>query len=500
MNNSINIPSTVAAVDLGSNSFHMIVGRLDESGTLAIIDRLREPVRLGGGIDENKRLTKEARKRALDCLERFGQRIRDLPHDAVRVVGTNTLRVARNAERFLAKAEKALGHPIEVISGREEARLIYLGVAHGRAAREGSRLVVDIGGGSTELIIGEGPESRVRESLRAGCVSSSRRFFNDGEVTAAKMEDAVISAGLAIYPVADKFRSGNWEEAVGCSGTIKAIRNIAQAEGWCREGLTKEALYRLRDELIRQRYFERFSLETLQPDRRPVLAGGLSVLIAVFEILGIEQMRVSEQSLREGLLYDLIGRIRHEDARIGTVRSAMSRWSVDEEHANLVKETADNLFRQTAARWKLNEEHGNLLGWAAQLHEIGLQVSHAGYHKHGAYLLEHADLTGFSRGEQQLLAELVLNHRRKFRVESFDALVKGVRKTGKRLCVLLRLAVLLHRGRTHEQVPDVAVRVKGKSVSLKFPAEWLDNHLLTSADLKEEKNHLAYAGFKLNFE
>jgi len=275
---------TVAAVDLGSNSFHMIVARLEETGTLSIIDRLREPVRLGGGLKRNGKLSRKARNRALDCLEQFGQRIRNLPQGDVRIVGTNTLRIATNAEEFSQEAQQLLGHPIEIVSGREEARLIYLGVAHGRATRDGKRLVVDIGGGSTELIIGEGMDSMLRESMYTGCVSTSRQYFDDGGISEKRMTSAIINAELKLYPVAKDYRAGNgkWKEAVGCSGTIKSIRNIAQAEGWCDSGITLKSLYRMRSKLIKQGHVDKLKLESLKENRAPVLPGGLAVLIAVF--------------------------------------------------------------------------------------------------------------------------------------------------------------------------------------------------------------------------
>ena len=262
---------TVAAVDLGSNSFHMIVARLEETGTLSIIDKLRESVRLGGGLGKDGMLSREACDRALGCLEQFGQRIRELPQGDVRIVGTNTLRVATNAEEFTREAQQLLGHPIEIVSGREEARLIYLGVAHGRATREGKRLVVDIGGGSTELIIGEGMDSMLRESMYTGCVSASKQYFGDGAITAKRMTKAIINAELKFYPVAKDFRAGNdrWEEAVGCSGTIKAIRNIAQAEGWCDTGITLDSLYQMRSKMVKQGHIDKLRLEGLKDDRAP---------------------------------------------------------------------------------------------------------------------------------------------------------------------------------------------------------------------------------------
>ena len=499
MQNINNESDHVAAIDLGSNSFHMIVARLDEAGTLSVIDRLREPVRLGGGLTKKGKLSKESRERALECLGRFAERISGLPRGSVRIVGTNTLRIAKNAGKFVHKAEKILGHPIEIIAGREEARLIYLGVAHGRQAREGNRLVVDIGGGSTELIIGEGMKTKRRESLQAGCVTATNSRFSDGSITAKKMREAIMDAELAIYPVAHAFTADRWSEAIGCSGTIKSIRNIVQAEGWSEIGITLESLYRLRDALIAAGHCERLELQTLSPDRMPVIAGGLAVLIAVFETLKIELMRVSDLSLREGLLYDLVGRMRDVDVRDASVASAAKRWSIDTEQAEKVTETVLDLFEQVREPWKFDRRNRNILRWSAQLHEIGLQVSHTQYHKHGGYILTHADLAGFSRTEQALLSRLVLCHRRKFRPEIFDELAAQTIKPGMRMCVLLRLAVLLHRGRTEEDLPDITIKVKRNSIRLKFPEGWLDEHTLTHEDLKEEKGFLSNADFKLKF-
>ena len=491
---------TVAAIDLGSNSFHMIVAKLDEAGTLSIIDRLRETVRLGGGLKPNGKLSQESMERALECTERFGQRIRALPRGDVRIVGTNTLRVAKNADKFVRAAEENFGHPIEIISGREEARLIYLGVAHGRAARTGKRLVADIGGGSTELILGQGKESERRESLYTGCVSASRKYFDDGVISQKRMTKAIIDSELVFYPVARHMRAGNWEEAVGCSGTIKSIRNIVQAEGWCESGITLDALYRLQHKMVKQGSVDKLSLGSLKPDRAPVLPGGVAILTAIFETLGIADMRVSNQALREGLLYDLVGRLQHQDARDATVQSAMQRWNLDIEHANNVTATVENLFSQVRIDWGLTDEHRDMLVWAARLHEIGLQISHGAYHRRGAYILAHADLPGFSRPEQAMLAALVLSHRQRFRMNAFDDLVEPVRLPGVRLCVLLRLAVLFHRGRTDEQVPDVVIRGGRNYVELHFPYGWLDQHPLTQADLGKEYDYLQYVGITLLFD
>lgn len=499
--NKQNLPETVAAIDLGSNSFHMIVARLEESGTLSIIDRLRENVRLGGGLDKNGIIDEAAQTRAFDCLEAFAQRIRDLPQSAVRIAGTNTLRVAKNSRAFVAKAEEILNHPIEIIAGREEARLIYLGVAHGLATKEGKRLVIDIGGGSTEFIVGRGMTPLRRESLYTGCVSASKRFFSDGKITKKSMKAAETEAALTLFPQAPDFKSGQWEEAIGCSGTIKAIANIVQEEGWCLDGISYKSLQKLRETLLQAGHTDKLTLTGLSESREPVIAGGLSVLLAIFKTLNIEQMQVSDQSMREGLLYDLVGRITHQDVRDATVEAAMTRWGVDIEQAQRITNTVESLCHKACEHWPIDfEQLTLLLKWASMLHEIGLQVSHNNYHKHGAYILQNADMQGFSRQEQALLAALVLSHRSKFRVDAFNELMKPFVKAGKHMCVLLRIAVLLHRGRTNQSIPEIDITVSNKNINLVFPENWLDEHSMTLADLIKEINYLDTAGYKLSFE
>ena len=495
------LPETVAAIDLGSNSFHMIVARLEESGTLSVIDRLQESVRLGGGLDDKGNINEAAQNRAFACLETFAQRIRDLPNSAVRVAGTNTLRIAKNSRSFVNRAEEILDHPIEIIEGREEARLIYLGVAHGLATKEGKRLVVDIGGGSTEFIIGLGMTPLRRESLYTGCVSSSRRFFNKGIITAEAMNAAELEAALTLFPQAPDFRAGRWEEAIGCSGTIKAIANIVHEEGWCLNGISYKSLQKLRKVLIEAGHVDNLKLTGLSENRKPVIAGGLAVLLAIFKSLNIELMQVSDQSMREGLLYDLVGRITHQDVRDATVEAAMSRWGVDVEQAKRITGTVEKLCHAACGQWSIDVENlAPLLKWASMLHEIGLQVSHNNYHKHGAYILENADMQGFSRQEQALLAALVLSHRSRLRGSAFKQLMKPFVKAGKHMCVLLRLAVLLHRGRTDQQVPDIDITINDKNINLRFPENWLDEHSMTLADLIKEINYLDAAGYKLSFE
>ncbi len=489
---------TVAAVDLGSNSFHLIVAR-PRDGDLQTLDRLREMVRLASGLDEKNRLSDEARERALACLARFGQRLRTLPPGSVRIVGTNTLRKARGSDEFIAEAEALLGHPIEVIAGREEARLIYLGVSHSLAEANGRHLVVDIGGGSTELITGERFEPDEMESLYMGCVSYSRRFFDGGVVTAEAWARARTAALLELRGVRSLYRRG-WQDAVGASGTIKAVGAIANAMGWCEQGISREALDKLGAALVEAGHVDKLTLEGLKSERLPVLAGGTAVLSAIFEALEIEQMQVSDWALREGLIYDLMGRISHEDVRERTIGALMARFDVDTEQAELVETTALQMYRAVAKKWSLADEAAaEDLGWAARLHELGLAVAHGGHHKHGAYLLENADLAGFSRNEQQLLALLVRGHRRKLPMTELKALGKGQRERSLRLMLLLRLAVLLRRGRGGLPLPKFSVKANDESLELNFADGWLEGRPLNLADLEREASYWKAAKMVLKF-
>ncbi len=488
-------PGLVAAVDLGSNSFHMIVAQVSNS-SLHVLDRLQEMVRLAGGLDARDRLSPVARRRAIECLARFGQRLRGFPPGAVRAVGTNTLRRMHDAERFLVDAERALGHPIEIIAGREEARLIYQGMAQSRPDDGKRRLVLDIGGGSTELILGEGREPLAMESLHMGCVVLSRAHFADGRITAKAMRRAETAARLELQPVESQFRRG-WEIAIGTSGTIRAIRAVLRGQGWTQGEITRPALLQLREAILDAGHVDDLDLSGLNPERAPVFPGGVAVLIAVFDALGISQMQVADGALREGLLYDLVGRLTHHDVRERTVNALAARFRADTSQAERVARTAADCFRQVAKIWELDAEQARLLDWAARLHEIGLVVAHNQYHKHGAYMVEKADLPGFSWQEQQLLATLIRAHRRKFPADVFAALPVATQPSARRLSILLRLAVLLHRGRHDIDLKGLRVRVAGRVVQVRFARGWLRRHPLTQADLDQEIQWLKAAGVRL---
>ncbi len=490
------LPETVAAVDLGSNSFHMVVARLDQN-QLVIVDRLRSSVRLGAGLNADKSLDPVVRRGALDCLARFGQRLSGLPAGTVRAVGTNTMRQIQDGGDFLRAANQALGHEIEIISGQEEARLVYLGVAHGLAVSEGRRLVIDIGGGSTELVLGEGMSSAQCDSLYMGCVSLTRWVFADGVINAENMRRAMLRCALEVRPVKRHYRQDQWRTAVGSSGTIKSIGKVVRANGWCDEGISADSLAELRRALLEFGHISAIDLPGLTDERRPVFVGGVAVLSALFDALRIEHLHVSDAALREGLLYQLLGYIRHHDVRDQTVASLIQRFSIDRGQVQRVNGTAMELFDQIADVWGFGQDERKLLEWACCLHEIGLSLSHNGFHKHGAYIVRNADLPGFSRQQQARLAVLVRNHRRKFNRDCFDELPESIRLTMQRLCIPLRLAVLLHRGRSTNTKPTLSLKIEGNQIRVVMSGNDLLNYPLTRTELGCEVDYLAPAGLRL---
>lgn len=478
----------------------MVVARYSH-GQLIILDRLREAVRLGAGLDEQGRLTRESMDAALACLERFGQRLRDMKAESVRVVGTNTLRKARRKGAFLDRARSALGHPIEIISGIEEARLIYHGVARTMPSEPGRRLVIDIGGGSTEIIIGEGLHARKLESLHIGCVSMSARHFPDGEITEKRMKRARLAVSLELEPVQASFKAYGWDHAVGASGSVRAVADVLRARNPSESAITPSGVESLIEHLVRAGSLSKVRLAGLTEDRMPVFLGGLAIVAEVVSALEIPSMRVAEGALREGLLYDLVGRLTDEDARVLSVRAMQARYHVDVAQAERVETTALEFLRQTQAAWQLEEPFAEtVLSWAARLHEIGLDVSHSQYQKHGAYLLEHADMPGFPQEEQRILACLVGSHRRKLPLDMMQDLSPPWHLKAEFLIVLLRLAVLLHRGRSQRALPKIELAAKSRTLELTFPKDWLDQNPLTAADLENEIEYVKTAGFKLRVD
>ena len=490
----------IGAVDLGSNSFHMIIGEL-RHGQLAVIDRHKETVRLAAGLSKSGDIAPDARSRALDCLSRFGQLLRDVQAGRVRAAGTSTIRRAREDSTFMAEAEAALGHPIEVISGIEEARLIYNGVTHSMPPHEGLRLVLDIGGGSTELILGEGNKPKALESLHMGCVSMTERFFPGGSISRDGFRMARTAAQLELRPVKAFFRGADGVEAIGTSGTILSTERVAHDLGVIdSHDLTLAAVERLIEHVLEYENVEQISLPALSTSRSQVWPGGLAILAALLQVLRIDRLRTSDGALREGLLYDLLGRLHHEDARERTVAAMATRYQVDESQADQVQAIAEMLYGQCVSDWEFETGLSRqALLWAARLHEIGLDISHDGYQRHGAYIAENADMPGFPRAEQRLLAFLIASQRHDLSRRKSNALPDSWRERALRLAMLLRLSVLLSRNRGNTALPDVTIAVGEKSLSLEFAEDWLLHNPLAIADLEREQGYLKRIGYKLSF-
>lgn len=480
----------IAAVDLGSNSFRLEIGRVMEN-QIYTLDSLKESVRLASGLDAERNLDLESQRRALAALARFGERLRGFSPEAVRAVATNTLRVARNASEFLPRAEAALGFPIEVIAGREEARLIYIGAAHSLPPAAHKRLVVDIGGGSTEFIIGKRFNPQVMESLYMGCVSWSLRFFPDGRVDRKRFAAAQVAAAKEVQAIVHDYSQIGWRESVGSSGTARALADLLELNGLNPDGeigITRIGLERLRGVLIRAGSAEALTLDGLKPDRLPVLPGGLAIMCAVCETLDLERMTYAEGALRLGVLYDLLGRFHDHDMRDTTVLQFQRRYQVDSGQAERVEKTAGAVCAQLGVE---GEDDLHFLGWGAKLHEIGISIAHGGYHKHGAYIVTFADMPGFSKKDQARLALLVLSHRGKL-----DKIaVMPATDVSWRLIFGLRLAALLHRSRDELDLPALRVKASDRGFNLDLPADWLDANPLTAAALSDEAEIWRGVGF-----
>jgi exopolyphosphatase/guanosine-5'-triphosphate,3'-diphosphate pyrophosphatase len=474
--------SEIAAVDLGSNSFRLQLARVVDDH-LIFHDSLREVVRLGAGLSDDKTLSDEALNRAIECLNRFGERLRGLPPQAVRAVATNTFRVAKNAPQLLKAAQGALGFPIEIIAGREEARMIFVGVSHSLPKAEHKRLVIDIGGGSTEFIIGEGLEPLEMESLYMGCVSYSLKYFADGKITEEAFERAQIAAATEIQTIAKNFKSKHWQEAVGSSGTARTLGEVLRLNGLTDGAVTLEGLYQFRQLLIGAKEVKKIQLHGLSVDRSSVIPGGLAIMIAAFEGLSIDKLTVANSALREGVLYELLGRMQHDDTRDATVNSFMRRYHVDRDQVKRVQSLSILLLSQV--EHKLSGDVAvakQYLGWAAKLHEIGVSIAHGGYHKHSAYIIENADMPGFSKMEQESLGFLVRAQRRSLAKLQMPALSED--RTV--LVMIFRLAVLFHRNRLHITPPELNLAWHKAGFGLDVEPGWLAKNPLTDAELASE--------------
>lgn len=480
----------LAAVDLGSNSFRLEIGRV-EHGQFYRTEYLKETVRQGSGLDVDRNLTPEAMQRGWDCLARFGERLSGFGMNEVRAVATQTLREARNRDEFLAKANELLGFRIDVISGREEARLIYQGVAQALPQGNERRLVIDIGGRSTELILGQGYEPKLMESYRVGSIAWSTRYFPDQFFTKHAFQMAEIAAKAVLDEVIGTCRRDTWDIAYGSAGTVGAVGDVLAAAGWPTGSVSREGLDWLLEKLISAQSADRLRLAGMKDDRRAIIAGGLSILRAVFDLLQIDQMQQASGGLRHGLLFDLMGNTQHQlDVRANSVQRLAAKFGADPTHGQRVGHVATELFAALASETTDESDptflrHMRKLNWAAQLHEIGSQISHSDYHKHGAYILDNADAMGFAMSELHRLSVLVLGHRGKLRKLDIDfeddVFISQL--------LTLRLAVVLCHARRDPDISDIQLcrdKLRSNCFCLSYSNRWASAFPQSAHLLREE--------------
>lgn len=491
----------VAALDIGSNSFHLVVGRI-VAGSVQILHRVKQKVRLADGLSKDNVLSDEAIQRGLDTLQIVSESLKGFEPDSIRIVATYTLRKAKNVKEFISAARKIFPYPIEVISGIEEARLIYSGVAH-TIQDHGQRLVVDIGGGSTEFIIGEGFETKILRSLQMGCVSYTKRFFKNGELTAKAFNRAVTAAQQELELIDSKYVKFGWQNCIGTSGTIKAIVSVAQSlsednpEGF----VTLDNLLTVRRHCCDAEHTDKLKLPGISEDRVPVLAAGLSILIAIFQSLKVEIMEYSAAALREGVIYEMEKQLAHQDIRERTALSLATRYDVDTEQAKRVHNTSLMIYDQCHKDWKIGElDNRNMLAWASLLHEVGLQINTRGVQRHSGYILQNVDLHGFNQEQQTLLSLFARFHRKKIRIDEFPEFWLFDQDTVSRLLLILRLGVLLNIKRQDDILPEVKVKASKQQIKLSFADNWLEQKPIINADLERESDYLATLGIELTYE
>ncbi len=491
----------VAALDIGSNSFHLVVARI-VADNVQILHRVKQKVRLADGLDDQHRLSEEAIERGVKMLSVIAESLRGFEPDSVRIVATYTLRKAKNAKDFIKAARNIFPYPIEIISGTEEARLIYSGVAH-TSQDTGQRLVVDIGGGSTEFIIGEGYEAKLLRSVQMGCVSYTKRFFSDGTMSKKAFNKAITCAQQELELIENKYLKLGWQMCIGTSGTIKAI--LLQARSLTEESpqgyILFDDLLELREKCIEAGHIDQLSLSAISEDRLPVFAAGLSILTAIFQSLKIQQMEYSPAALREGVIYEMEEQLAHHDIRERTAQSLATRYDVDIDQAKRVHDTSLKIYDLCRKEWQIGKKTlRSMLGWAALLHEVGLQINSRGVQRHSAYILQQVDLFGFNQEEQSLLALLARYHRKKIRLEELPEFWQFEWPSVVKLLVILRLAVLLNIKRQDDIVPDFTVEVGDGKLHIKFAHGWLENKPLFYADLCTEVEYLAPLNIQLSFE
>ena len=487
-NSDIDTPQEFAAVDLGSNSFHMVVARV-VNGALQVLSRLKQRVHLADGLDSKNMLSQESMERGLSCLALFAERLQGFSPDNVSIVGTHALREAANAQEFLRRAAEIIPYPIEIISGHEEARLIFMGVEHTQPEK-GSKLVIDIGGGSTELVIGENFEPILVESRRMGCVSFAQQFFPNGEISELNFKRARLAAAQKLETLSWEYRIYGWDFALGASGTIKATHEILVAMGEKDGLITPERLNMLRDQILQFKHFKAISLPGMPEDRQSVLVPGLAILCGIFDALAIKTLGLSDGALREGVLYEMEGRFRHQDIRIRTALSLASHYNIDREQARRVRETTEQLYLQWAAQNPslVHPQLEAILKWAAMLHEVGLGINHSGMQRHSAYILQHSNLPGFNQEQQLLLSLMVRLQRKALKLEELPRFNLFKKKQYLPMVQLLRLATLLNNQRQATTFPTtLRLHTDDNYWTLTFPEGYFGLNTLVQLDLEREQ-------------
>ncbi|MFM2589057.1 exopolyphosphatase [Vibrio sp. TBV020] len=490
----------VAAIDLGSNSFHMVVAKVVDQN-LQLVSRHKQRVRLASGLDSQKNLDNAAIERGLECLAIFAERLNGFEPHNVRIAATHTLRQANNAHIFLQRAREVLPFPIEIIPGVEEARLIYLGVAHTQPQSK-SKLVIDIGGGSTEMIIGQGFEPELINSKQMGCVSYTKRFFADGKLSQSNFAKASLTAEQKLESIAHRYCKKGWEIAFGSSGTIKAIREVLVGVGYENGVITSKRLAKLIENLCQWESIDDIDLVGLTPERKPVFAAGVAILHAIFKSLNIDEMHFSQGALREGLLFEMEESFKRTDIRMRTTENLASKHLVDLEHAAKIKGQAKEFLQQVHKELEIKASSPlfDLLEWSALLHEVGLSISLQAFHRHSAYILRHTYMPGFNREQQQVLAILVRFQRKALKLHEMEEFTLFKKKHIVGLIRILRLAILVNGQRNDEPLPPLSIKIDGDKWALtSSDKDWLKNNKLLQADFIAEQEYWQNAGWSLNF-
>lgn len=484
------------AIDLGSNSFHMLVAR-EVAGSIQTVDKIKRKVRLASGLDKNNHLSKEAMHRGWNCLSLFAERLQDIEPEHIRVVGTATLRTAVNINAFLTKAEDILGHKIEVISGEQEAHTIYQGVAHTSGGGK-NRLVVDIGGASTEIIIGESFEAKVLKSFKVGCVTWLNQYFQEGILNEDNFTNAIKAAKDAFKPYMSEYNGLQWDVCVGASGTVQALQEIMLAQGMD-EVITLAKLQRMQRQALHYTHITELDIEGLTMERALVFPSGLAILIAIFELFEINAMRLAGGALREGILYAMIPEMQHTDIQARTLKSMQHRFYLDTDYGSMLSNVCRSLLEQCPNNWLKEDSATTLLNAAAILHELGKNISYKEDGKHAAYIITHLDLPGFTSAQRTLLAELIAQYRDQLSGISKQYALSHL--SASRILQILRIAIILCHRRDPNNLPQVTLHASQEhTIEIEFPKDWLAHNPLMEANLQEEADRQMDIGWSFSFK